>query len=77
MQTTSSLVVLLSLVSNLGTVCKNRYLEKDNNKFYVLIYEAHRSLYNAMYKYMREVLPNASLIAFTGTPLNASSIPVL
>ncbi|MBO6230137.1 MAG: DEAD/DEAH box helicase family protein [Ruminiclostridium sp.] len=51
------------------TVCKNHYLEPDSNKFYVLIDEAHRSQYSAMYNYMREVLPNATLIAFTGTPL--------
>lgn len=65
-------LVITTLINKFETVCRNRYLEKDSNKFYVLIDEAHRSQYNAMYNYMREVLPNATLIAFTGTPLIAS-----
>ncbi len=62
-------IVITTLINKFETVCKNRYLEVDSDKFYVLIDEAHRSQYSAMYNYMREVLPNATLIAFTGTPL--------
>ncbi len=65
-------LVITTLINKFETVCKNRYLEPDSDKFYVLIDEAHRSQYSAMYNYMREVLPNATLIAFTGTPLIAS-----
>ena len=61
--------VITTLINKFETVCKNHYLEVDSDKFYVLIDEAHRSQYSAMYNYMREVLPNATLIAFTGTPL--------
>ena len=61
--------VITTLINKFETVCKNHYLEPDSDKFYVLIDEAHRSQYSAMYNYMREVLPNATLIAFTGTPL--------
>lgn len=64
--------VITTLIHKFETVCRNRYLEPDSDKFYVLIDEAHRSQYNSMYNYMREVLPNATLIAFTGTPLIAS-----
>ncbi len=64
--------VITTLINKFETVCRNRYLEVDSDNFYVLIDEAHRSQYNAMYNYMREVLPNATLIAFTGTPLIAS-----
>lgn len=62
-------IVITTLINKFETVCKNHYLEKDSEKFYVLIDEAHRSQYNSMYNYMRDVLPNATLIAFTGTPL--------
>lgn len=65
-------LVVTTLINKFETVCRNRYLELDSEKFYVLIDEAHRSQYSAMYNYMREVLPNATLIAFTGTPLIAS-----
>lgn len=65
-------LVITTLINKFETVCRNRYLEPDSDKFYVLIDEAHRSQYSAMYNYMREVLPNATLIAFTGTPLIAS-----
>ena len=64
--------VITTLINKFETVCRNRYLEPDSDRFYVLIDEAHRSQYSAMYNYMREVLPNATLIAFTGTPLIAS-----
>lgn len=66
-------LVITTLINKFETVCKNHYLEPDSDKFYVLIDEAHRSQYSAMYNYMREVLPNATLIAFTGTPLISKS----
>ena len=66
-------LVVTTLINKFETVCKNHYLEEDSEKFYVLIDEAHRSQYNSMYNYMREVLPNATFIAFTGTPLIAKS----
>ena len=62
-------LVVTTLINKFETVCKNHYLEVDSDKFYVLIDEAHRSQYSSMYNYMREVLPNATFIAFTGTPL--------
>ena len=37
--------------------------------FYVLIDEAHRSQYGFLGSFMRKSLPNAKLIAYTGTPL--------
>lgn len=65
-------IVITTLINKFETVCKNHYLEEDSEKIYVLIDEAHRSQYNSMYNYMRQVLPNATLIAFTGTPLISS-----
>ena len=66
-------LVVTTLINKFETVCRNHYLEPDSDKFYVFIDEAHRSQYSAMYNYMREVLPNATFIAFTGTPLIAKT----
>ena len=66
-------IVITTLINKFETVYKNRYLEPDSDKFYVLVDEAHRSPYKSMFNYMKEVLPNATLIAFTGTPLIAKS----
>lgn len=66
-------IVITTLINKFETVYKNRYLEPDSDKFYVLVDEAHRSQYKSMFTYMKEVLPNATLIAFTGTPLIAKS----
>lgn len=66
-------LVITTLINKFETVCKNHYLEADSEKIYVLIDEAHRSQYSSMYNYMREVLPNATFIAFTGTPLISKS----
>lgn len=62
-------IVITTLINKFETVCKNKYLNIDSDNFYVLIDEAHRSQYSSMYNYMREVLPNATMLAFTGTPL--------
>lgn len=65
-------IVATTLINKFETVCRNRYLSLDSDRFYILVDEAHRSQYSMMYNYMREVLPNATMIAFTGTPLIAT-----
>ncbi|MFZ1085664.1 MAG: HsdR family type I site-specific deoxyribonuclease [Terracidiphilus sp.] len=50
---------------------KRRVVDKSDNIF-VLVDESHRSQYgnlDSMHARMREVLPNACFIAFTGTPI--------
>ncbi len=42
----------------------------DKENIFVLIDEAHRSQYGLTAAYMRESLPNAKFIAFTGTPID-------
>ncbi|WP_044211491.1 type I restriction endonuclease subunit R [Flammeovirga sp. OC4] len=42
--------------------------EKEN--IYVLIDEAHRTQYGLLASFMRDSLPNAKFVAFTGTPLS-------
>ncbi|WP_338396183.1 type I restriction endonuclease subunit R [Fulvitalea axinellae] len=44
-------------------------LSKKKN-IYVLIDEAHRSQYNLLAAFMRQSLPHAKFVAFTGTPLS-------
>lgn len=66
-------VVITTLINKFTAVCRYKYLEPDSEKFYVLIDEAHRSEYGGMFNYMRDVLPKATLIAFTGTPLIAKA----
>jgi len=45
-------------------------LLSDKKNIFVLIDEAHRSQYGLTAAYMRDSLPNAKFIAFTGTPIN-------
>ncbi len=42
----------------------------DKENVFVLIDEAHRSQYGLTASYMRQSLPNAKFIAFTGTPID-------
>lgn len=42
----------------------------DKSNVFVLIDEAHRSQYGMTAAYMRNSLPNAKFIAFTGTPID-------
>ncbi len=42
--------------------------EKEN--FIVLVDEAHRSQYGFLAAFMRDILPNAKFVAFTGTPIS-------
>ena len=47
---------------------KRQYVEKSNNIF-LLVDEAHRTQYKNLHARMKQMLPNASYIGFTGTPL--------
>ncbi len=51
---------------------KKRKVEvlSDKENIFVLIDEAHRSQYGLTASYMRQSLPNAKFIAFTGTPID-------
>ncbi len=64
-------IIITTLINKFETVIKNRYIDQSSDNVYVLIDEAHRSNYSAMYNYMKEVLPHSKMIAFTGTPLIA------
>ena len=70
-------IVVTTLINKFETVIKLGAEVKNTDKMFVFIDEAHRSNYSAMYNYMRDVLPKATFIAFTGTPLlgNTSKNP--
>ncbi len=47
---------------------KRQYVEQSNNIF-LLVDEAHRTQYKNLHARMKQMLPNACYIGFTGTPL--------
>jgi type I restriction enzyme R subunit len=63
--------IITTLVNKFSNLARSGFVCKDSVNFYVLVDEAHRSQYSSMYNYMLEVMPSATFIAFTGTPLIA------
>lgn len=53
-------------------VASNRVKIKDSQNIFVLVDESHRSNYGSAHASMKKILPNASYIGFTGTPLMKS-----
>ena len=62
-----SVDVLTTLIQKFDRVSE-KYIDTDENIF-ILIDEAHRTQGGEAHAWMRQILPNACLIAFTGTPL--------
>src|SRR5690554_1007255 len=50
-------------------VAANRVKITDSQNIFVLVDESHRSNYGSAHASMKKILPNASYIGFTGTPL--------
>jgi type I restriction enzyme R subunit len=63
--------VITTIINKFETAVKNRYINPSSDNIFVLIDEAHRSNYGMRFNEMKEVLPNAKMVAFTGTPLIA------
>lgn len=61
--------VVTAIINKFGTAKEIDYAHPSNNIF-VLIDESHRSQYGESHAYLKQMLPNACLIGFTGTPLN-------
>jgi type I restriction enzyme, R subunit len=53
-----------------GAVPKRSSIITDERNLFVLVDEAHRTQYGALAARMRAGLPNACMIAFTGTPID-------
>lgn len=62
---------IFTMIQKFGTEEKGQSFEKisDRNDIIVITDEAHRTQYGTLAMNMREALPNAKFIAFTGTPL--------
>jgi len=63
-----SVDVLTTLVQKFDNVKDKKFVDTDENVF-ILIDEAHRTQGGEAHNWMRQILPNACLIGFTGTPL--------
>lgn len=62
---------IFTMIQKFSTEEKGQNFEKisDRNDIIVITDEAHRTQYGTLAMNMREALPNAKFIAFTGTPL--------
>ena len=62
---------IFTMIQKFGTEEKGQSFEKisDRDDIIVITDEAHRTQYGTLALNMREALPNAKFIAFTGTPL--------
>jgi type I restriction enzyme, R subunit len=62
---------IFTMIQKFSTKEKGEVFEELSNREDVIVItdEAHRSQYNVLAMNMRKALPNASFIAFTGTPL--------
>lgn len=65
---------IFTMIQKFGTEEKRQNFEQisDRNDIIVITDEAHRTQYGTLAMNMREALPNAKFIAFTGTPLMKS-----
>ena len=63
-----SVDVLTTLVQKFDRVKNKAFVDPDPNVF-ILIDEAHRTQSGEAHQWMRQILPNACLVGFTGTPL--------
>jgi len=64
--------VITTLIHKFRAGLNKRRLVDDSTDIFVLVDESHRSQYgdlDSLHARMREVLPNACFIAFTGTPI--------
>lgn len=62
---------VFTMIQKFGTDEKGKSFEKlsDRDDIIIITDEAHRTQYGTLAMNMREALPNAAFIAFTGTPL--------
>lgn len=65
---------IFTMIQKFGTEEKGQSFEKisDRDDIIIITDEAHRTQYGTLAMNMREALPNAKFIAFTGTPLMKS-----
>lgn len=65
--------IITTLIHKFALASTKKVINQSQNIF-VLIDESHRSQYNLLHNNMKDVLPNACYIGFTGTPLMKSDL---
>ncbi|MFC1898376.1 type I restriction endonuclease subunit R [Candidatus Cloacimonadota bacterium] len=65
--------IITTLIHKFALASSKKVINQSQNIF-VLIDESHRSQYNLLHNNMKEVLPSACYIGFTGTPLMKSDL---
>ncbi|MEQ9104482.1 MAG: type I restriction endonuclease subunit R [Rhodothermales bacterium] len=61
--------VVTTLINKFKTAVEREKAQSTYENLFCLIDESHRTQYGSLHALMRKAVPNASLIAFTGTPL--------
>ena len=61
--------IITTVIDKFDTALKKRSVKIGSPNIFVLVDESHRSQYGRTHALMRKVLPRASYIGFTGTPL--------
>lgn len=61
--------IIFSIINKFATASKQPECYNESNNLIVLVDEGHRSQGGETHERMRQALPNASYVAFTGTPL--------
>ncbi|EDM25466.1 type I restriction-modification enzyme, R subunit [Lentisphaera araneosa HTCC2155] len=61
--------IIFSIINKFNTASKQEECYNDSENIVVLIDEGHRSHNGENHERMRQALPNAAYVAFTGTPL--------
>ncbi len=65
--------IITTVINKFASVSAKKAINQNQNIF-VLVDESHRSQYKELHNNMKEVLPNACYIGFTGTPLMKSDL---
>lgn len=65
----SGIDVITTIIDKFDAALSRKDLRNESANIFVLVDESHRSQYGSMHAKMRRVLPKASYIGFTGTPL--------
>jgi type I restriction enzyme R subunit len=61
--------IITTIIDKFQTATKRGGFKDDSAEIFVLVDESHRSQYGSANANMRKILPNATYIGFTGTPL--------
>ncbi|TXD84946.1 type I restriction endonuclease subunit R [Subsaximicrobium wynnwilliamsii] len=64
--------IITTIIDKFEIATKRASLKDESKNIFVLVDESHRSQYGSAHANMKRIVPNASYIGFTGTPLMKS-----